>query len=592
MTTHRILALVFIVVWYAIGLRWIWLYRHGNLFDIDEAGYLSIAAGAARSGEFHGWVETVFRNIYAPATPGITAAIFSLFGIHPVLGFLVPVTAAALTLLLLFSIGLRIGGPWMAWSTFVLAATLPVFVDYSRTFQFAMGSTLATMAALYCLLRSEGMASLRWAVLCGFCVGLMPLTRTMLIAYVPGVLLAAVISSLGHENSRQRLARLAGATLLAAATTAVWVVPNRKEVWSYLIGFGYGAHSTEDGAKTSLLHWDAWIGTLRYYFDGAQLIHSAILLVGVALAAVFAVRRLRGLEPMQVLRKVAHSRLVGPVVIFAFGTVTLASTANHGTGFHLPLLSALTLVSAWGLTRGHIYLRRASVFIITVAVLICYVPDIDLRWPSAGYRAVTIPAIGRSIISDGRGTLQQVEAWGIWTGRGDSSWPPPPLRPEPIDAATTREWQNVIAQTVEFSRRENQSSTKIAFGFRHALYNANSVELAQLLQFDDEMSAPAGLPPRDRDRRGGGPSFGVIDPTFYGKSEDAYFWTLTNGDFAGSCLLFTSAGTVNEYPPVPDSKALTSAARRAGFLSFARWKLPDGRDVAAWRRDSDLCRTI
>jgi hypothetical protein len=174
----------------------------------------------------------------------------------------------------------------------------------------------------------------------------------------------------------------------------------------------------------------------------------------------------------------------------------------------------------------------------------------------------------------------------------DGDWSSP-LRssPEPIDAATTGEWQKVIAQTVEFIRRENRGSTKIAFGFRHLLYNWNSLQLAQLSQYDDEITAPAGLPARDRDRRGGGPNFGAIDPTPIGKSEDAYFGWLTNGGFpGGSCLLFTSAGIVNEIPPVTDSEALTSAARRAGFLSFARWTLPDGRDVVAWRRDSDLCQ--
>src|SRR5258707_8465999 len=88
-STHRMLAFIFILVWYAIGLRWIWLYRHGNLFDMDEAGYLSIAAAATRSGDLGGFfaaLKPIFFNIQSPATPGITAVLFSLFGIHPILG--------------------------------------------------------------------------------------------------------------------------------------------------------------------------------------------------------------------------------------------------------------------------------------------------------------------------------------------------------------------------------------------------------------------------------------------------------------------------------------------------------------------------
>ncbi len=580
MTTHRITALVFIVVWYAIGLRWIWLYRHENLFDRDEAGFLTMAVAAARNHHFVGSVGIVWGTSLSPATPGITAAIFWLFGIHLVLGFLVPLTAAALTLFLIFSMGLRIGGPRMAWTALTLVATMPVFVDYSRQFHFAMGSTLATMAALYCLLRSDGMASRGWAMLFGFCLGLMPLTRTMVIAYVPGVLLAALISSLGRENSLQRLARLAGATILAAAITALWLVPNWKGVWGYLFEYGYGGHSTEHGVKASLLHWDAWLGTLAYYFWDAGLIHSAILLVGVTLTAVFAVRRSRGLEPMEVVWKVAHSALVGPAVLFAFGTVALASTPNHGTAFDLPLLSALTLVSAWGLTRAHKYLWRGAVFVPTVAVLIVYIPKVDLRSPAAELRTVNIPVVGPSPITDGRGLLQWYEAAGMTTALGPvldgESWLAhvrAAPRPEPIDAATTREWQKVIAQTVEFIRWENQSSTPLTFGFRHYLYNSSSVQLAQFSKYDYGIVWG-----------------GEIDPMSLGKSEDAYFWWLTNGSAGGSCLLFTSAGIVNENAPVPDSQALTSAARRTGFLSFAQWTLPDGRDVVAWRRDSDLCR--
>jgi 4-amino-4-deoxy-L-arabinose transferase-like glycosyltransferase len=575
-TTHRITALLFIVVWYAIGLRWIWLYRRGNLFDTDEAGYLTMAVAAARNDHFFESVRIVWRTSLSPTTPGITAAIFSLFGIHLVLGFLVPLTAAALTLFLIFLTGLRIGGPRMAWTALVLVATMPVFVDYSRQFHFAMGSTLATMAALYCLLRSDGMASRGSAMLFGFCVGLMPLTRTMAIAYVPGILLAALISSLGRENSLQRLARLALATILAAATTGLWLVPNRKGVSDYLFEYGYGGHSTEYG-KASLLDWHSWLGTLGYYVGDAYLIHSAILLVGVTLTAVFAVRRSRGLEPMEVVWKVAHSALVGPAVLFAFGTVALASTPNHGTGFDVPLLSALTLVSVWGLTGANKYLWHGALFVLTVAVLIAYIPKVDLRSPVAEFRVVDIPGIGPSTITDGRGLLQWYEAIGIATVLPDwESWLAHARvapRPEPIDAATTREWQKVIAQTVEFIRREDQSSMPVVFGFRHRLYNPSSLQLAQFSKYN------YGIVWGDN-----------IDPTSLGKSEDAYFRWLTDGGASRSCLLFTSAGIVNEDRPVTGSEALTSAARRAEFLSFAQWTLPDGRDVVAWRRDSDLCR--
>lgn len=585
LATHRSSALIFTVIWYVIGLRWIWLYRRENLFDFDEAGYLAIAALTARSHGFVGWIRSACLTAYAPATLVVAAVIFSLFGIHLVLGFLVPLTAALATLLLIFGMGLRIGGPRTAWAALILLASMPVFVDYSRDFHFAMGSTLATVAALYCLLRSDGMASLAWAMLFGLCVGLMPLTRTMVIAYVPAVLLAALISACGHENSRQRLFRLAYATLLAAVTTALWLIPNWQGVFGYLLDFGYGGHSSSYGTRdASLLHLGTWLGTLRYYYEDAQLIHSSILLIGVTVTFIVAVRRSLARDAMAVAWNVAHSPLLGPAVLFVVGTIALVSTPNHGTAFDLPLLSALVLVSAWGLAQARKYLWRGIIVVLIIATMIVYIPDIDLRSPLAKLRTIEVPMIGRSVLIDGRGSLQQYEEGGLAVAQlgpafpSRESWLAHELAaptPEPIDSATTRDWRRIISQTVEFIRQENQVLSPVAFGFRHILYNSSSVGLAQFSKYDYGDKLVWGR---------------LIDPTLPGNPEDVYFSWLADGDAVASCLLLTSAGAIDEVAPIPDSDALISAARRAKFVSFSQWTLPDGREVVAWRRDTGSCR--
>jgi len=557
-------------------LRWIWLYRREGVFDWDEADFLSIAAAVARSPNFAKWLEALLVGIpgfrstlptQAPVTPGVTAAVFSSFGVHPFAGLVLVLSTAALVLLLIFAMGLRIGGPGMAWMALALVATMPLFVDYSRAFHVAMGTTLATMAALYCLLRSDGMADLRWTLLFGLCVGLMPLTRTMAIAYVPGCLLAAAISVLGCEDSLRRLARLAVGTVLAAATTAAWLLPNWVGVWGYLTDWGYGDHS---GAATSLLHPQAWNWPLGYYLEGTQLIHAAIVLVGAALAAVFAVRRSRGLEYARMLSKVAHSSLLGPAVLFFAGTVALASTGNHGTAFQLPLLLSLTLVAAWGLTRARTYLRRGGALLIILAVSVVFLPDVDLRSPFAEVREVTIPVLGDAIVTDGRGYVQQSEAGNVaaHSSRAD--------KVEPMGAEATRQWRKITASTAEFIRDETSTRGRVAFGFRHVLLNVASVQLEHLTNYDYVL-------PVD-----------TIDPLSVGDTEDDYFEWLTNRghgarEAAPTCLLLTSAGGVNEIPPAPDTQALTSAARRAHFFNSAKWTLPDGREVEAWRRDFGEC---
>ncbi|MBW0017786.1 MAG: glycosyltransferase family 39 protein [Mycobacterium sp.] len=569
---QRTAALVFLVVWCLIDLRWVWLYRRGNLLDIDEAGYLTLAVAAARNHEY----GLVFFTIYSPATPAAAALIFSVFGPHLVLGFLVPIIAAALTGYLTFSLGLTIGGPRLAWLALVLVSTTPVFVDYSRQFSFAMSCALAVTAALYCLLRSEGLTSVRWTMWFGVCVGLMPLTRTMAIAYVPGVLLAALITSLGHPDSRQRLARLGRATILAALITAVWLVPNWKGVLGYLLSFGYGGHSGSAG-RILLLEWESWLSTLQYYIQDLQLIHSTILFLGLAITAVIALRTLRGLSGMHIVWRIAHSKLFGPALLFAFGTVALVSTSNHGTAFDLPLFPALTLVSGWGVTRANRHVLRGTAAVTTLAALVAYVPLVDLHSRFAEPRALAIPGIGPAFITDGRAYLQRYEASGIPGPAGVTVGSLVSSKTEPIDAATTREWQTVIGQTVDFIRREIPSNRPVTFGFGHILYNLATVQLVEFSRYD----FPDGVP------WGAG-----IDQASMNRSEDAYFQVLTTGGPKDSCLLFTSGGVVNEIPPIPNSEALAAAARRAGFVQAAQWKLPDGRDVLAWRRDSDSCRKM
>lgn len=61
-SSYRLALLALVVSFFAIGARWLWLYRHGQPFDIDEAGYLMIALGnyhALTDDGFGGWVSSV-----------------------------------------------------------------------------------------------------------------------------------------------------------------------------------------------------------------------------------------------------------------------------------------------------------------------------------------------------------------------------------------------------------------------------------------------------------------------------------------------------------------------------------------------------
>ena len=79
---------------------------------------------------------------------------------------------------------------WAVVAAFAVAA-IPAVTDYSRLFHFALPATACMTAALWALVRSEGLRRLGWVAAAGLFVALTLLSRTMTIAYVPGFALAA-----------------------------------------------------------------------------------------------------------------------------------------------------------------------------------------------------------------------------------------------------------------------------------------------------------------------------------------------------------------------------------------------------------------
>ena len=63
-----------------IGARWIWLYRRGQLLDIDEAGYFLIALldyHTLVQGGIAGWFSAVFgASVHGPLTTALASLLF------------------------------------------------------------------------------------------------------------------------------------------------------------------------------------------------------------------------------------------------------------------------------------------------------------------------------------------------------------------------------------------------------------------------------------------------------------------------------------------------------------------------------------
>ena len=95
-------------------------------------------------------------------------------------------------------------------------------------------------------MRSRSHASWAWSLAFGVALGVMPLTRTMLVAFVPILALAGLCQVIGAPDGRARRAlRWAVSMVVAAGVAATWLVASWRAVFDYLVGFGYGSRSAE-----------------------------------------------------------------------------------------------------------------------------------------------------------------------------------------------------------------------------------------------------------------------------------------------------------------------------------------------------------
>ena len=226
-------ALAIALLFTIVGARWLWLYRRGQALDIDEAGYLSIALSNydawVRGGPL-GWLGAILApNSQAPLTTDLASLVFVLTGPHLLAGFFIPLVAAMFCILATYSMGAAVGSRLVGLCASLLVASCPVMSFYSRSFHFGMAAALSTTAALLFMIRSNRFEEPRQVILFGLCLGLMPLSRSIDIAFMPGVIIAALFYILADPaRLRKRLSAFAGALALAGTRCRVLACCERQ----------------------------------------------------------------------------------------------------------------------------------------------------------------------------------------------------------------------------------------------------------------------------------------------------------------------------------------------------------------------------
>jgi hypothetical protein len=339
---------------------WIWHVRRLGAFDADEVAYLTNAVRYrnALAGPGPGELLHDLRTTSTgPLVPLLSAVLLVVGPTDARTALLVqpPLLVAAVAAIT------ALAGRLVAPRTAVLAgcafAVLPTTVLAAEAYWYGLAVTAFALGALWALFASDRGAGGRvWAF--GVLLGAMALSRTMAIALVPALVAAGAV--LAGRDVR-RLTRIGLATALGAAMAAPWYVVNRRSVFGYLWDYGYGQRASAYGTGDLLPR--LVLVPLGSVLNAGVLLPVAAL-GGAAFAVAGHARRARAGAPHLATARwaAAHREWLALFAFVALGYAALASTANQGGWFDLPLIAVGVVLGADLLARApRRYVRPVSV---------------------------------------------------------------------------------------------------------------------------------------------------------------------------------------------------------------------------------------
>jgi 4-amino-4-deoxy-L-arabinose transferase-like glycosyltransferase len=534
---------------------WAHARRVGYPVSVDEAGYLAIAEndriGFQEEG-IGGWVDAVLDQApNAPLTPAMTSVLL-VIDQGSLEGFIVLAFFLVLLAVAVYGIGERLAGPRFGALAALVVATMPGVANFSRAFVFALPAAALLACAVYAVLRAERLQRSGWAIAAGAAIGAMLLARTMTVAFVPGILVAALVALACRPDAswRRGLLNLGLLCLAAFAVAAPWYLPNFDLIAEYLTSFGYGEKSAEYGASHSILSWDRWTGVYRTIAQSdLYLLLAALVLAGLAVVLIAAIRRVVDAED----RKAALRELLGAdaavvAIVAAADYVALSSSRNVGLGFTLPVTVLLVPMAVLAL-RGRPRVVAPAIVVLAAIAVVNLAASFTFSESISRGRAVDVPAFGTIPVVDGAPlAVQQMRL------QVDG--------PETRFVATDRGYLTAAGKLAEtFVVR--LGAPVVAFASRNRVVDSNSVMLAGLRQYDTaipmaQLLASDGPTPKDFAARLSEPEFGLPQ------------------------VVVTTTSTAGDFEPWVSQPPVEAAARSLGMRMIRAVRLPDGRSMRVW----------
>ena len=547
---------------FALHVVWLARFSFGYVTEWDESGYIAIALrnshALSADGPFSLASTVLEQGVQAPFVPLSAVPFNVVFGSGVDASLLVEPVFFALLVVATYAVARRLTTPWWALLAAAVAATAPVVSDYARIFHFSVPAAAFLVSALWALMKSEGLTRRRWAVACGLLLGLMVLSRSMTIAYLPGFAAAAALPVLLGGERRQRLVNFVLLCLSGAVLAGLWYLPNAESVGSYLLNFGYGAESEAYGAEHSKLSIAYWTREIGAVFDELYFPLGAALALG-AIAALAST--LVGRRPGRPTRDDLEGWLLTDAALAAVivleGYVALTSSKNQGTAFALPWLPVLIVLVCAAVARVRWRPVQIGVVVALVAVAIFNFAMKSGFVPGLGDpRTADVPLLGETPVSDGRGIVEtEVEDAGYAVGT--PSDPMPQLQKEWLPFAS-----DLAAWVTDYSERKGEEPN-LGWGFDDLLLNNTRVGLGSELALHRELPTV------------------FLKPFPDGDSAASYRAQLQEADSNLLVVGERGPGITGIYL---SRRRVEAAGRQLGFSPVRSLTAPDGREVTVWWR--------
>lgn len=532
--------------------------RFFPFLDIDESGYLARAVQLSFTLKNAGFLEYVLSCFhgpsFAPLLPTLGSVILFLGGApnHPLI-----INAVVYGLLAISTfIFVQLKGTWAsAWFSGIAILATPQIIDFSRSFNFALAVTFFGSLAILAMTLSRGFTNFPWSLIFGASLSLMCLSRTMALAFLPGFIIAALLTLGPKKHWDARSKRNIGISLgVGLGIGSIWYVPNLAGVASYLLPYAYGDQSSEYGNRPPIWNPQAWLNLAADIQNKVLFMPEFLLLAFIAIYFLISALKKKVIIFSSLAKSFLYTEFFGLLIVSFWIFVVLLTTKNAGSGFSLilvPLIVAMVARAISKLNKPGLNILSISLVVLLLAANLGFKQNFDLDG-----RVITIKleTIGDVVVMDPRGEFVRYYQAAYESGqKGKSS------------LGDQAAWQDAVARTFSVIK-DVGADCRTSFGFRHNLLNVNSLELYSGLTQESNFNAR------------------MINPQIEEQSKTFYVDWINSSDKNNECLVLTASGEAGEFSPAPQTKNLEAALIESNYDVYEVELLPDGRVVKFWTK--------